>query len=89
MAPTIINNALAFSQKKEYDDKIDIWSLGTLCYEMLFGKPLFNNKNKKEMIYNILNANYNIPKTISPQARSFLHCMLRKDGIIDYLVDNY
>ena len=81
MAPTIINNALAFSQKKEYDDKIDIWSLGTLCYEMLFGKPLFNNKNKKEMIYNILNANYNIPKTISPQARSFLHCMLRKDGI--------
>ena len=33
------------------------------------------------MIYNILNANFIIPKTKSPQAIPFLHCMLRKDGI--------
>ena len=44
MASPIIKNGLTFSQNKEYDDKIDIWSLGTLCYEMLFGKPLFDNK---------------------------------------------
>ena len=72
-----------FTQVKEcdYDNKIDIWSLGTICYEMLFGKPLFGNIQNNEMINNILNANFNIPKTISPQARSFLYCMLQKDGI--------
>ena len=51
MAPSIIKNGLTFSQNKEYDDKIDIWSLGTLCYEMLFGKPLFDNKQNHEIIY--------------------------------------
>ena len=33
------------------------------------------------MIQNILNANFTIPNTISSQARSFLYCMLKKDGI--------
>ena len=41
----IILNALKKRGKKTrklgYDQKADIWSLGTLCYEMLFGKPLF------------------------------------------------
>ena len=81
MASPIIKNRLKFSQERGYDEKIDIWSLGTLCYEMLFGKPLFDNKQNHEMIYNILNANFIIPKTKSPQAISFLHCMLKKDGI--------
>ena len=82
MAPEVIKNGPFTQVKKcDYDNKIDIWSLGTICYEMLFGKPLFGNIQNNEMINNILNANFNIPKTISPQARSFLYCMLQKDGI--------
>ena len=50
MAPSIINNAFGFGNIKTYDEKIDIWSLGTLCYEMLFGKPLFGNIQNYEMI---------------------------------------
>ena len=82
MAPEVIKK-LVFTQVKEcdYDNKIDIWSLGTICYEMLFGKPLFSNEPNYENFNNIINANFNIPKTISPQARSFLYCMLQKDGI--------
>ena len=82
MAPEVIKNQV-FTQVKEcdYDNKIDIWSLGTICYEMLFGKPLFSNEQSYENFNNIINANFNIPKTISPQARSFLYCMLQKDGI--------
>ena len=82
MAPEVIKKRV-FSQVKEcdYDNKIDIWSLGTICYEMLFGKSLFGNEKNYENFNNIINANFNIPKTISPQARSFLYCMLQKDGI--------
>jgi len=82
MAPEVIKKRV-FTQVKEcdYDNKIDIWSLGTICYEMLFGKPLFSNEQSYENFNNIINANFNIPKTISPQARSFIYCMLQKDGI--------
>ena len=48
MAPTIVQNM--FAPPKPYDEKIDIWSLGTLCYEMLFGKPLFPGFKKEENI---------------------------------------
>ena len=80
MAPSVINNDLGEDMEKPYDEKIDIWSLGTICYEMLFGKSLFGRRLNYEMIRNIFYANFNIPNTISPQARSFLYCMLQKEG---------
>ena len=80
MAPEVINNDYRIALGKTYNEKVDIWSLGTLCYEMLFGKPLFGTNQNIEMFYNIHNANFTIPNTISPQARSFLYCMLQKDG---------
>ena len=79
MAPTIVKNIMV--PGKHYDEKVDIWSLGTLCYEMLFGKPLFASKNEKQILMDILSGNFSIPKTISIQARNFLFCMLRKQGI--------
>ena len=80
MAPSIINNAFVLNFQKPYDEKIDIWSLGTLCYEMLFGKSPFGQNQNIEMIQNIYYANFHIPNTISPQANSFLYCMLQKEG---------
>ena len=79
MAPSIIYNI--DGTQKYYDEKVDIWSLGTLCYEMLFGKPLFPNMNKNQIINKISSYNFNIPKTISVQARTFLKSMLQKEGI--------
>ena len=75
MAPTVFQNKF---KTQYYNEKIDIWSLGTLCYEMLFGKPLFLHMNEDEIIKNILLCNFKIPKTISVQARNFLLSMLRQ-----------
>ena len=81
ISPTILQNGLKIEESKPYDEKVDIWSLGTLCYEMLFAKTLFGNRVNKEMLQNILSANFTIEKTISPQARSFLYSMLKREGI--------
>ena len=81
MAPTIVNNMFMPIIPRTYDEKVDIWSLGTLCYQMLFGKPLFTGITKEEIYQKIINNNFIIPKTISVQARSFLLHMLKKEGI--------
>ena len=59
MAPSVVQNKF---KTQYYDEKIDIWHLGSLFYEMLFGKPLFSNINEDEIIKNILLCNYKIHK---------------------------
>ena len=79
MAPTMVINMMG--NNIIYDEKVDIWSLGTLCYEMLFGAPLFPYFNQQQIFNNILSYNFKIPKTISVEARTFLYSMLKKEGI--------
>ena len=52
-------------KKVGYDQKADIWSLGTLCYEMLIGKPAFNSKNLQELVQKVESGSYSIPISLS------------------------
>ena len=78
MAPSIIGVAL--NKKDSYDEKVDIWSLGTLCYEMLFGESLFGKRGNLQIIDDIYFSNIKIPDTISNKAKNFLYGMLAKKG---------
>ena len=79
MAPSVVKNRIN-NEEKPYDEKVDIWSLGTLCYEMLFAKPLFRDQSEEMMFQQILSSKITIGNSISPEARSFLYCMLRREG---------
>jgi serine/threonine-protein kinase ULK/ATG1 len=43
MAPEILAG-------QDYDNKVDIWSVGTVFYEMLFGKPPFTAENIADLL---------------------------------------
>ena len=62
-----------------YDEKVDIWSLGTLCYEMLIGKATFEADNMKDLVRKIETGEYTLPTSLSKEVVSFLNAMLQYD----------
>ena len=42
MAPEIV-------REETYDEKVDTWSVGVICYILLSGRPPFKGRNKQEM----------------------------------------
>ena len=72
--PTIISKILKNRGKNESDD---IKSIGALCYEMLLGKPIFNEEDLEDFIEKNKKENYNIPSTFSYEIVSFLNGMLQ------------
>ena len=68
--------------KLGYDSKIDVWSLGSICYEMLIGKPAFDAEDMIELIKNIEKGDYQVPTHLSREVISFLNGMLQYDSEI-------
>ena len=62
-----------------YNDKADIWSLGTIFYQLLTGEFLFQVNSMKDLMKKVEEGNYVIPfnKNFSKEAVSFLNCMLQ------------
>ena len=69
-------------KKLGYDSKIDIWSLGSICYEMLIGKPAFDAEDMIELIKKIEKGDYQVPTHLSREVISFLNGMLQYDSEI-------
>ena len=60
-----------------YDSKADIWSLGTICYEMLIGQAVFNAETMNELIKKVETGSYRVPTSVSAEVVSFLNGMLQ------------
>jgi len=52
-----LNMAPEILQGLNYDNKVDIWSIGTVFFEMLFGRPPFNAESLSELLDNIKHTN--------------------------------
>lgn len=61
-----------------YDEKIDMWSIGILGYEMMTGSIPFRIKSEKDLM-KIVEKEIVFPKWMSPKAISFLKDLLEKD----------
>ena len=69
------------NQSYGYDQKADIWSLGTVCYELLVGVPPFDATSYNDLLRKIQDGNYKISPSLrlSKQCISFLKGMLQHD----------
>ena len=72
MAPEII-------QGKEYNEKVDIWSLGILIYELLSGKVPFERETFTNDVLNNNKIKVNYQDDFSPKAKNLLGKMLKVD----------
>ena len=72
-----LKNKMDYSQPYKYDQKADIWSLGTICYQMLTGKSSFESKNLQELDNKINVGKYFLSTNLSKETCSFLNGMLK------------
>jgi len=82
MSPTLLHKLNNDPEYKDvgYDEKEDIWSLGTICYELLMGRSAFESDDMDELYKKINKGDYYVPITFSKETVSFLNDMLQYDS---------
>ncbi|CAF1684860.1 unnamed protein product, partial [Adineta ricciae] len=62
-----------------YDEKIDLWCLGVLTYEMIIGKPPFDSQTQHETIRMIRSIELTFPTGTSSDLRDVITKLLRRN----------
>jgi len=75
-----LNSSTKKTRQLGYNEQADIWSIGTICYEMLIGKPAFDAEDMDDLVSKVEEGNYSIPTSMSREVVSFLNGMLQYDG---------
>jgi len=78
-----------FFKEKSYDSRVDIWAIGVMYHEMLFGELYFIGQSHMEVSKKIVEKPYTIqkPHLISPESQDFLMRSIEKDKILRISAD--
>ncbi|KAH7416127.1 hypothetical protein KP509_14G076800 [Ceratopteris richardii] len=76
MAPEILSS-------KKYDAKADLWSVGTILYQLVTGQPPFMGPNPSALLHNIQKSNsLHFPNIgLHPECIDLCRKLLRKDPV--------
>ena len=81
MDPIILEKFNKLRDKNaSYDTKADIWSIGTVCYELFIGKAVFDAETMEALVEKVKGGTYKVPSTISKELVNFLNNMLQYDA---------
>merc|ERR1712109_145536 len=61
-----------------HDERVDLWSLGVLCYEFLCGKPPFETASHPETYQRIINVDLKFPAYVTAGAQDLIRKLLQK-----------
>merc|ERR1739847_163247 len=61
-----------------HDEKVDLWSLGVLCYEFLCGKPPFETASHQATYQRIVNVDLKFPPHVTLGAQDLMKRLLKK-----------
>ncbi|XP_029780568.1 aurora kinase C [Suricata suricatta] len=64
-------------ERKTYNEKVDLWCIGVLCYELLVGSPPFESPSYSETYRRILQVDMRFPPSIPLGARDLISKLLR------------
>ncbi|GLJ29550.1 hypothetical protein SUGI_0582830 [Cryptomeria japonica] len=69
-------------ENREHDSGVDIWSLGVLCYEFLYGVPPFEAKEHSDTYKRIMKVDLKFPlkPLVSAAAKDLISQLLQKDS---------
>jgi serine/threonine protein kinase len=74
----MLSNKMAHSEIR-YDFAVDLWSVGIFAYELNCGRAPFQDKTQAITHIKIWETNYEMPPEFSPELKSFLNAILKKD----------
>ena len=81
MAPNLLKKFLKKGNEAiGYGKEADIWSLGTICYQMIIGKEVFDWESLDNLLDQVEKGKYQVPTDLSAEIVSFLNGMLQYDG---------
>ena len=68
---------------KRYDAKADLWSAGTVLFEMVAGRPPYSGRDHRDLLRNIRRKALRLPKdvTVSRECLDVLQKLLRRDPL--------
>ncbi|XP_044754347.1 aurora kinase C [Coccinella septempunctata] len=64
---------------KPHNEKVDLWSLGVLCYELLVGRPPFETESYENTYNAIRTIKYSFPDYVSAEAKDLISKLLVLD----------
>uniref|UniRef100_A0A8C5KPE3 non-specific serine/threonine protein kinase n=1 Tax=Jaculus jaculus TaxID=51337 RepID=A0A8C5KPE3_JACJA len=62
---------------KTYDEKVDLWCIGVLCYELLVGNPPFESSSHNETYRRIVKVDVRYPLSLPVGAQDLISKLLR------------
>ena len=77
MDPQILGQFATGQKTGGYNETVDIWSLGTLCYEMVVGYSPFSGINMQDLYQKVKKGNYALPSSLSDELVTFINGMLQ------------
>ena len=68
---------------KRYDAKADLWSVGTVLFEMVAGRPPYTGRDHRDLLRNIRRKPLRLPKDVhvSRECLAVLQKLLRRDPL--------